>query len=130
MCAFRIPHENFHLHQNYQDDDEHSGGRLLLDAIKRSEMMNRVIFVTRRYNGKHVGPSKFDAILDAAKAVVTEFPFNRLMQENQYLWTGDISLNDKEFHFQQICGRGGFRRGGTQGRGTNQRHNGRQDGPN
>ena len=37
MCTFRIPHEDHHIYQNYNDDNEHAGGRILLKTnIHRS----------------------------------------------------------------------------------------------
>ena len=30
ICAFRIPHGQHHLHEDYQDDNEHGAGRILL----------------------------------------------------------------------------------------------------
>ena len=60
----------------------------MLQAMKNSEMFNRAIFVARHYNGQHIGPNRFQGILDAAKSVVTINPFNEITGENQYLWLG------------------------------------------
>ena len=63
ICAFRIPHPDHHIYQNYNDNDEHGGGRILLSAMKQSEMSNRMLLVVRKYEGVHIGHKRFDAIL-------------------------------------------------------------------
>ena len=69
VCAFKILHESYHIYQDFQDDDEHGGGRVLLQALKASKIYNRVVFVTRHYNGDHIGDQRFEAIIAAAKAI-------------------------------------------------------------
>ena len=101
MCAFRIPHEKHHIHQDFYDDYEHSGGKILLDALKKSNIYNRAVFVARVYDGVHIGPKRFEAIRSAAKSVFTIHPFNKLLKENQYLSTDTYKANrqspDKTF---------------------------------
>ena len=89
MCAFRIPHESWHTHEDYQDDNEHTGGKILLDALINSEIFNKVIFVARNYEGEHIGTKKFEGIMEAAKAVMTQYPFNPVTGENQFLWSSE-----------------------------------------
>ena len=108
MCAFRIPHEKYHIYQNYNDDVEFGGGRLLLSLLRRSEIMNRMLIVVHKYDGDHVGQDRFDAIARTAKSVMTIHPFNALTKENQYLWT----VRNKDMNSGANSanrGRGGFR---------------------
>ena len=61
--------------------------------MKNSQIFNRVIFVTRRYDGVHIGEKCFQAVLDAAKSVMTLHSFNMITQKNEYLWTTDKANN-------------------------------------
>ena len=108
MCAFRLPHEDYHIYENYQDDGEHAGGKMLLQALKHSKIYNRAVFVVRHYDGRHIGPKRFDSILDAAKSAFTIHPFNELTKENEYLWIGDIGTPGVKYKFQSFRGRGKF----------------------
>ena len=92
MCAFRIPHENSLIHQDYADDDEHAGGKILLDALTKSEIYNKAVFVVRKYDGQHIGPQRFEAILEVAKSAFTLNPLNKITGENQFFWTGDSKV--------------------------------------
>ena len=40
----------------------------------------------RHYDGQHVGPSRFDIIVDAMKSAVNYKPFNRVSNEFQFGW--------------------------------------------
>ena len=107
MCAFRIPHEKYHIYQNYNDDDEFGRGRLLLSLLRRSEIMDRMLIVVRKYDGDHVGQDRLDAIVRATKSVMTIHPFNALTKEDQYLWT----VRNKDMNSGANSanrGRGGF----------------------
>ena len=120
MCAFRLPHREFYKYQDYQDDDEHAGGKLLLHAMCQSEMFNRAIFVVRHYDGEHIGECRFTAILDAAKSMVTINPYNSILDKNQYLWTGKdkpgtVHVSGSGAHG---CGTGNRGRGTPPGRRT------------
>ena len=90
ICAFRIPHPTeAHTHKDYQDDDEYAAGRILLAAMKNSEITHRAIFVVRDYDSQHIGPDRFEGILEVAKSVMTMFPYNTLTGKNELLWTNE-----------------------------------------
>ena len=58
-CSFRLPGKNFVKFQDSCDDGEWGAGRHILNAMKSTDMYFRVIFITRHYNGKHVGGCTF-----------------------------------------------------------------------
>ena len=45
VSACRLPGRNFHINQDYFDDDEHNGGSYLLRLLVSCEIQNRAIFV-------------------------------------------------------------------------------------
>ena len=87
ICAFRLPGSNFIENQDYFDDDEHEGGKTLLDYMVYAKLVNRAIFVTRHYDGTHIGPQHFENIVKAAKLAVNQKPFNRVTGEFQFSWS-------------------------------------------
>ena len=93
LCAFRIPNTDYHTHQDYVDDNEHGAGRMLLNAMVRSKIQHRAIFVVRYFSGEHIGPARFQAIMDVAKDAVVKLTFNKLTGEHDMLWTGETNTN-------------------------------------
>lgn len=62
MCAFQLPGDDFSQSQGFFDDGEHGGGRVLMQALLKLDVYNQVVFVTRHYGGKHLGPTRFQMI--------------------------------------------------------------------
>ena len=79
-CSFRLPGKNFLKFQDCCDDGEWGAARHVLNAMKSCDIEFRVIFVTRRYTGKHVGVARFEAYLRAARSAVAHFPPHRIPQ--------------------------------------------------
>ena len=90
ICAFRIPHVNFHHYQDFIDDDEHEAGSRLLKFLQECNIMNRVVFVVRKYDGTHIGNQRFQGIIGAAKAAIQRAPFNSITGEHQCPWNPDM----------------------------------------
>ena len=86
ICAFKIPGPVAPEFQDYEDNDEHNAGRVLLDYLLETEIENRAIFVARFYEGKHIGSKSFDYILDAAKWAMNCKPYNRVSDDYQFSW--------------------------------------------
>ena len=86
VMAMRFPGRNWHILQDYQDDDEHGAGRQLLSMLQKAEIFNRAVFVVRYYGGKHLGPSRFNAFVEAAQSAITHDPYNHFNKENQTPW--------------------------------------------
>ena len=83
MCAFRLPGKDFHYLQDYHNDSEHAGGKIILDGLIHSKMFNQAIFIVRKYEGSHIGNQRFDLITEVATSVITINPFNKVLGENQ-----------------------------------------------
>ena len=49
--------------QGCQDDQEHGGGKTLLNYMCRQKMYNMALFVVRYYGGVKLGPAHFDLII-------------------------------------------------------------------
>ena len=86
ICACFLPMVGDDICCDYEEDDEHGAGNQLLEYMVNSDQENRAIFVVREYDGKHIGPQRFDCILDAAKSAVNSKPFNRITQNYQFSW--------------------------------------------
>ena len=86
MCGYRIPGREFHVLQDFESDDEHNGGQVILRLLERSNIVNRAVFVARIYDGKHIGNKRYDAIEDAAKSAINRSTFNEVTREHQFPW--------------------------------------------
>ena len=51
-----------------------------------TKLENRAIFITRHYDGEHIGPQRFDCIIDAAKKAVNFKLYNRISNQYQFSW--------------------------------------------
>ena len=91
VCGFRLPGRNFALLQDYDDDDEFGAGAVLLKLLEDAQILNRAVFVTRRYGGEHLGPARFQAYAEAAQSAITHDPYNQWSKENQNPWPKDKS---------------------------------------
>ena len=52
--------------KGFQDDAEYGAGSKLLKNIESNFPLNTAVFVVRMYTGKHLGPKRFQLIIDAA----------------------------------------------------------------
>ena len=78
ISACLIGNERTVLQEEYKDDNEHGTGKKLLAYMKEAKLNNCAIFVVRKYDGKHIGPQRFDHILEAAKIAVNSKLYNRV----------------------------------------------------
>ena len=86
MCACKLPGGNVLEKMEYQDDGEHKVGKVVLDYMNSVKLTNCALFITRHYNGEHIGPKRFECILEAAKAAVNSRPLNKSTQSFQFSW--------------------------------------------
>jgi hypothetical protein len=63
---YRI-HRGDHMLEYYNDDGEHGAGRRLLELLRGNDVNDTLVCVTRWYGGKHLGPERFNIIVDNAK---------------------------------------------------------------
>ena len=86
ICACRIPGKNFHMCQDYVDDNEHGGGSYLLNLLVNSEIQNRILIVVRSYDGQHIGEKRYQLMWEAAKSAVDHAPINEVTGKNNCIW--------------------------------------------
>ena len=86
ICTCVLPGDNVLETQAYEDDEEHGAGRRLLDYLTSTGATNHAVFVTREYNGKHIGPIRFECMINAAKAAINQKPYNEKSQNYQFSW--------------------------------------------
>ena len=70
IYAYRITSPGGKITEYYHDDGEFGAGRRLLNYMKELDITDRMVCVSRWYGGIHLGPSRFDHILEAAKQVL------------------------------------------------------------
>ena len=85
MCAYRLPGTEIHQLQNYCDDREDGGSRVLYQLLCNSDIMHRAIFVVRYYGNKHLGPLRFHCIIGAAKSAIARSTMNSILGVNQFV---------------------------------------------
>ena len=115
VAACRIPHRQFHTHEDFFDDDEHSGGAFLLNMLVESEIHNRAVFIMRLYDGTHIGNKRYDAMREAVKSAIDAAPPNRITNVIDCIWQQSKETNTGS----GIRGRGSNRRFRGSGRGSN-----------
>ena len=71
IYAYRIQTDNGFV-ERYSDDGEYGAGRRLLDLLVKSDVTNHLVCVSRWYGGQHLGPARFDYIMEAAKDVISQ----------------------------------------------------------
>lgn len=72
ICAFKLPGTEVTRTQGFLDDGEHGAGRTLLNILNKHKIVNKAIFVTRHYGGKHIGATRFQLIEKVALAALKE----------------------------------------------------------
>ncbi len=70
IYAYRIKDSNGKLHEYSNDDGEFRAGRRLLNLLQDNQFEDTMVICTRWYGGKHLGPSRFDRIEEAAKQAI------------------------------------------------------------
>ena len=85
ICACILPGSDV-TSADFFDNDEYGSGQVLLQLMQESEITDRAIFITRHYDGQHIGKKRFDLIKDAAKAALRSKPFNRVSNAYQFPW--------------------------------------------
>ena len=74
MCGYRIFGVNHFNLQDFSDDGEHGGGRVILKQLKDAGVWNIAVFVVRYHDGPQLGAQRFKTIEDLAKDVIASTP--------------------------------------------------------
>ena len=97
--------------EDYEDQEEHRSGNLLLSFLEKEGINNHAIYVARIYNGTHIGGKRLEAILDAAKSALIHGPFNCVTKEHQQakknLSVCDILMGRRQQSYSNASIRGG-----------------------
>ena len=67
--AYRIKSGNRYI-EHYDDDGEFGAGAKLLELMRRNDVTDKVVCVTRWMGGKHSSRARFEHIIDSAKCVL------------------------------------------------------------
>ena len=74
VCTYRLPGRNSVKFQDGVDDGEHGPVGYILQALKDAEIFHRVLFVTHKYKGEHIGHKRFEGYLWAARSAILHMP--------------------------------------------------------
>ena len=72
ICAYSIPGKEKHYVQDFCDDGDSGCGCSLFAAMKRSNLQNRVFFVTRHSSRNKIGSKCFAAVTKAAESALNK----------------------------------------------------------
>ena len=70
LLGYSIPGMPRFRHEEYCDDKEIGGGKVIMNIIKRNKLSNIAIFVVRVQKGDKIGPKRFDMIRQAVESVM------------------------------------------------------------
>ena len=86
VCACILPSVDNPICCDFEDMNEHGAGDTLLSYMLEAELENRAIFIVREYDGTHIGPKRFECIVNAAKSATNHKPYNRYSEKYQFSW--------------------------------------------
>ena len=86
LGACRSPGENWHILQDFNDDDEHGQGNEFLHLLVSCKMFNHAVFVACIYDGTHIGEKRVKEIQSAAISAIATAPFNKEIGSYQFPW--------------------------------------------
>ena len=88
VAAWNIPTDQVYDGQCYCEDEEIGVGKPILDLLVQNDITHRVIFVIR-YCGPKLNKERVPLYLEAAKVVIKQAPFNRLLRKEQNIAEDD-----------------------------------------
>ena len=74
MIGYRVFGSQYFNLQDYCDDGEHGGGRMLLNKLKENKIWNAAIAVVRYHNGPNLGRRRFEILAEQCQKVIGSFP--------------------------------------------------------
>ena len=100
--------------EDYQEDDEFGLGKIILQRLKKSEVMSRAVFLVRYYGGQKMGADRFECYIRAMELALERAPENSITRKKDIL-NSDVSKRNASTNSGR--GRGGGGRGGNRGGG-------------
>ena len=84
ICAYFLPgEEEKHYQQGYCDNGKHGAGKVVLNFLTKHNLVNRVIFISRKCGDIKMGSERFDCYLEAAKTAIMANPRNSVTGSDQ-----------------------------------------------
>ena len=98
VCAYNIKNDSDpdYYTQNYCDDGEAGAGKIVLEVLKKYNLLNRVIFITRKYGGLRMGSERFECYSNMAKKVADEYTWNEVLKIQQNLQQDETNAQQQE----------------------------------
>ena len=79
ICAYYIPNKEKYMEKGYCDNKEHAAGLKILKLMVDNNLTHRIVFVTRRYSGKKIGPDRFVCIQRAVTECLETYSLNTVL---------------------------------------------------
>ena len=67
LCGYRITGTESYYSEDFCDDGEYSGGRAILETMKKRKIRNCAIFVVQFYGGTKLGTKRYELIKQATE---------------------------------------------------------------
>ena len=100
MLGYSIPGMPRFSHEEYCDDKEVGGGKVIMNLIKRNRLCNIAIFVVRIHKNSNIGVKRFDCIRQAVLKVMEPKPFNKYTNSRQSIteesWPNNTLNSEKQ----------------------------------
>ena len=106
MLGYNIPGSDYARLSDFYDDKEHGGGRVIWQVLTQSKITYRAIYVVRHYGGKHLGPTRFDAIRNATYSAIARNSYNKIIQSYQFVSFQNVDKGKKGGRPYRVRGRG------------------------
>ena len=114
VCAYRLPGPHIAKTQHFCDDGEVGEGRKLMHQMRDANILNRAVFVVRRYL-KQIGGVRHVLYRNAASSAIAISSFNNIRNETQVPWKIEEIKSKRDFVPKNGGGR--FRGRTSRGRG-------------
>ena len=106
MCGYRLFGTRFYQMQDFSDDGEAGGGRIILDQLKLSQIWNTAVFVVRYHQGPNLGKRHFEIIKTSTRDAIAAFPkalnYGRFFQDTELLSILNGAENDKQKYLKTM----------------------------
>ena len=89
VCAYCVPHGAKQHAHDYDDDEDHGVGRILLKELRRNDVTNRAVFIVRYCGKEKLNQQRYGAYLSAATQAMEKYPYNKIAKAKQFLRSSD-----------------------------------------
>ena len=102
VCAYNLPgNPSFH-YQDFEDDEEHGAGRVLLNILMQNNIQNKAIYIVRFCGKTKLGSERFNCYVQALENVQKINDYNSILKVKQPITVtnpkGGSKTTSKKYH--------------------------------